>query len=270
MKKYDVLYLSPHFDDAALSCGGSIHQQGRTGHSVLVTTLFGGPPPQDMPLSPLALKLHENTCGKESRVTEIRQQEDSKAMTALKATGHCFHFPCCTYRGRAKQEEWFYSELKAMYGEIHPEDKKILNRLCQDVEELVHKIEPRIIYAPLGIGNHIDHQLTHAVAVQLASSGKTVAYYEDYPYADKVHNFSFLEHKPYSLQDAEQRMKEQGWTAQATSLTDADLNARIESIWAYRSQLGGLSKQEITEHIHRFTYRLTPNQPIERIWFASS
>ena len=40
----DHLYLSPHFDDAALSCGGQIATWTAAGQSVLVVTITGGDP----------------------------------------------------------------------------------------------------------------------------------------------------------------------------------------------------------------------------------
>ena len=34
------VYLSPHLDDAVLSCGGAIHRAGAAGEAVLVITVF--------------------------------------------------------------------------------------------------------------------------------------------------------------------------------------------------------------------------------------
>ncbi|MGH2521295.1 MAG: PIG-L deacetylase family protein, partial [Anaerolineales bacterium] len=51
------LYLSPHFDDAALSCGGTIHQQTRQGERAVVVTVCAGDSPPG-PLSAFAQTLH--------------------------------------------------------------------------------------------------------------------------------------------------------------------------------------------------------------------
>ncbi len=40
--KYKHIYLSPHYDDAALSCGGSIHKQATQQEPVAVITVFAG------------------------------------------------------------------------------------------------------------------------------------------------------------------------------------------------------------------------------------
>ncbi len=39
---YDYIYLSPHLDDVALSCSGTICQQKTQGSSILMATIFAG------------------------------------------------------------------------------------------------------------------------------------------------------------------------------------------------------------------------------------
>ncbi|WP_446010685.1 PIG-L family deacetylase [Candidatus Electrothrix sp.] len=58
--RYKHIYLSPHYDDAALSCGGSIHMQAKQQEPVAVITVFAGAP--DLPnaaLSKLAQAVHK-------------------------------------------------------------------------------------------------------------------------------------------------------------------------------------------------------------------
>jgi LmbE family N-acetylglucosaminyl deacetylase len=47
------IYLSPHFDDAVLSCGGLIFEQARQGIPIEIWTIFAGNPPPG-PLSMFA------------------------------------------------------------------------------------------------------------------------------------------------------------------------------------------------------------------------
>ena len=47
MEHYAALYLSPHLDDAALSCGGQIAQATRQGRRVLIVTVMAGDPPME-------------------------------------------------------------------------------------------------------------------------------------------------------------------------------------------------------------------------------
>ena len=56
MSKNRLLFISPHMDDAVLSCGGYIGKLTAYGYPVMVLTLFCGSP--EGPLSPLAEALH--------------------------------------------------------------------------------------------------------------------------------------------------------------------------------------------------------------------
>jgi LmbE family N-acetylglucosaminyl deacetylase len=51
------IYLSPHFDDVALSCGGLVWEQTQIGEMVSIWTVCAGEPPLG-DLSPFAKELH--------------------------------------------------------------------------------------------------------------------------------------------------------------------------------------------------------------------
>ena len=84
--KYKHIYLSPHYDDAALSCGGSIHKQTRQQEPVAVITVFAGTP--DLPnsaLSELAQAVHKkftflNPNPSPQHIVAARRQENEQAM----------------------------------------------------------------------------------------------------------------------------------------------------------------------------------------------
>ena len=52
------IYLSPHFDDAVLSCGGLIWEQAKKGKAVEIWTICAGDAPPGL-LSPLARECHQ-------------------------------------------------------------------------------------------------------------------------------------------------------------------------------------------------------------------
>ena len=52
------IFLSPHFDDAVYSCGGTIGVQVSDGLRPLVITVFGGAPTSPLQLSPFAANIH--------------------------------------------------------------------------------------------------------------------------------------------------------------------------------------------------------------------
>jgi LmbE family N-acetylglucosaminyl deacetylase len=70
----------------------------------------------------------------------------------------------------------------------------------------IARLEPQKLYLPLGIGNHVDHQLCREVGVRLLAEGRRwvmpgpeyagiVTFYEDFPYA-WWSDFSRLEDLP--------------------------------------------------------------------------
>ena len=52
------IFLSPHFDDAVYSCGGTIGVQVSAGLRPLVITVFGGAPASPVEFSPFAAEIH--------------------------------------------------------------------------------------------------------------------------------------------------------------------------------------------------------------------
>ena len=77
------LYLSPHLDDAALSCGGTIHQQVAGGDRVVVITVFAGSP-RTLVSSSLIDELHARW-GVGSDPPAHRRREDLAALAQLGA-----------------------------------------------------------------------------------------------------------------------------------------------------------------------------------------
>src|SRR5579885_1850473 len=100
-QQYRHIYLQPHFDDAALSCGGAIALQTGTGQKVLIVTVFGGAPAEGTRLSPFAVQLQERTgLGADgAEAVRRRREEDSAAAAILGADTLWLDFPEAIYRG---------------------------------------------------------------------------------------------------------------------------------------------------------------------------
>ena len=75
-----VVFLSPHMDDAVLSCGGTIHRLNRRKVPVEVVTVFTGSPTGE--LSPLAKWMH-NAWGLPYNAVVYRREEDRQAIASL-------------------------------------------------------------------------------------------------------------------------------------------------------------------------------------------
>ena len=57
--KHRHIFLSPHFDDAVYSCGGTLGVQVSCGLRPLIITVFGGIPSANITLSPFAMRVHQ-------------------------------------------------------------------------------------------------------------------------------------------------------------------------------------------------------------------
>src|SRR4051794_35360271 len=77
------VYVAPHYDDVALSCGGTVAMDARTG-APLIVTVFAGQP--DGSLSAFAHLQHAQWGVSEAEVIAQRRREDACAAAALGAS----------------------------------------------------------------------------------------------------------------------------------------------------------------------------------------
>jgi LmbE family N-acetylglucosaminyl deacetylase len=216
---YNTLYLSPHLDDAALSCGGQIHQQTAAGRPVLILTITAGDPPA-VPPSEFAQQLHHRW-QLAGEVVAGRRAEDIAACRRLGADYLHWDIPDCIYRVDPTTGAALYPSVEAIFGPVHPAEAPLVSALARRMAAL----PPcgRVI-APLAVGRHVDHQLVRAAAEQW--QGGSLYYYEDYPYVQR----------PGALEEAP-AFSPAGWRATLIPLSPADLQAKYEAITCFASQL---------------------------------
>jgi LmbE family N-acetylglucosaminyl deacetylase len=171
------VFLSPHLDDAVLSCGGLIARLARQGESALILTIFTASvrPPFS------ALAAHEHALwGDPPDAYCLRRAEDMAAAARLHANTIHANLPEAIYR-RDKAGQWCYSDVPGIFGPVHAAD----TRIADEIGALVWRAAkpPRQWYAPLAIGGHVDHALLHLAAEGLDAAGERVSFYADVPYA---------------------------------------------------------------------------------------
>ena len=178
--RYQVMewiYLSPHYDDAALSCGGLIWEQIRAGEKVSVWTICAGEPPL-INMSQFAETLHSRW---KTGVEAVRQRkrEDLASCTILGATLRHFTIPDCIYR-RGEDGQPLYDSEQAIYGDFLTEETPLRKGLNEELKSLLQeKITVINLVCPLTVGHHVDHQLVRSASESL---GCPLWYYADYPY----------------------------------------------------------------------------------------
>lgn len=170
------VYFSPHPDDAAMSCGGIIHQQVRSGDTVLIWTLFSGDPPVG-DLTPFATSLHRRWGVSAVAAMASRRDEDRRAADRLGAELYSFNLPDCIYR-RLPDGKPLVNREEDLWQPLNPGETQLVVQLAALTAATLP--EDAHLVCPLGIGAHVDHTLTRAAAESL---GRNLYFYADFPYA---------------------------------------------------------------------------------------
>ena len=225
---YDALFLSPHFDDAVLSCGGQIYEQTARGERVLIVTVAAGEPKTDV-RSSFADYQHFVWGLSAEEAVAVRRAEDARACARVGAELLTWSLPDAIYRLEPESGEPLYSSNETLFGPLSPAEAPLVAGLAEQMRALP---EVDCVFAPLGVGNHVDHQLVRAAAERAFAA---VRYYEDYPY---------VQWQPTSLEAILQ--PPEAWEPVVFPLSEAAIKARIEAIAAYQSQLGMLFSGEET------------------------
>jgi LmbE family N-acetylglucosaminyl deacetylase len=219
------VYLSPHLDDTALSCGGLVHSQATKGCRPLVITCFAGVPDYNY-LTSFATTQHAGWRN-EALPVEDRRQEDIAAMECLGAEHAHWQFLDCIYR-RGEDGAAAYDSEEALFGVVHESDQVLLDRLTERLLGFLAQ-QNVVLCAPLAAGHHVDHQLVLSAAMRVREVGYSVRFYEDYPYS----------HDPQALRGALDSWSHLPQPSVET-LTAYDVEAKIAAVQCYRSQLATL------------------------------
>ncbi|WP_026370513.1 PIG-L deacetylase family protein [Kallotenue papyrolyticum] len=217
-RAYDHLLIAPHLDDAALSCGGLIARLVDAGARVLVVTLCAGDPPPEAALSPFARYLHR-AWDLGAQPMQRRRAEDARALAILGCDGLQLELLDAPYRCAR------YGEGDGWRGTIDPDDPlPAASRAL--LEQLYAHQPPAMFYVPLGVGNHVDHQIVCAAGLALHERGAPVVWYEDLPYAAK---------QPAALEQRLAALRPARFEPELIDIS-ATLPRKLAAIAAYASQ----------------------------------
>jgi LmbE family N-acetylglucosaminyl deacetylase len=262
MQPRQHIFLSPHYDDAALSCGGLIAQLSAAGERTVVAVIFGGKPDYDQ-LSPFARTIHGRPLAEDDLIDQ-RRAEERHALALLRAESRPGDFLDCIYRQDAAASRWLYTSEAALFGAVDPDDDLLVDELARCLAALAPQPGQCVLYAPLAIGNHVDHQITQRSAARLQNHGYDVRYFEDYPYSAR---------DPAGLEARLGWLAERGrWECHAISLAPAALQIKIDAVLAYPSQLGvlfpgdGAARTRVAEALETNALHVGSGRLAERLW----
>jgi LmbE family N-acetylglucosaminyl deacetylase len=243
----DAIYLSPHLDDAALSCGGQIHARARRGERVSIVTLFAGGAPPAAELSALAADLHRRWGLDSGDAVAVRRDEDRRAARELGAECVQLDLPDAIYRFDRRGTP-LYSTLAALFLDPADDDHAMDSPLRAALAALP---ESAVVVAPLAIGGHVDHRAVREAALAVVPRDR-LWFYEDFPYAERWR----VRRRALA--------KQRGWETRVEAIGDDELLAKCRAIACYASQLGPIwsDAAERERRLRRFHER----RGGERMW----
>ena len=168
---YEHVYVSPHMDDVVFSCSGRIVTQLRKGQSVLIVTVFTGDvddreKPRDKAFASIIN-------------TKKRQFEDSNAMERLGADYIQLDYLDAIFR--------YKIPLLRYRLNFRPtgSDAVLSDTILRDIRKICTATDNKRLYLPLGVGQHVDHQLLFQTGLCLNQWGNRdleIIFYEEIPY----------------------------------------------------------------------------------------
>jgi LmbE family N-acetylglucosaminyl deacetylase len=247
------LFLAPHFDDVALSCGGEVARLVAAGEDVVIVTVFAGAPPAAMPLTPYAAwHLVEWGVASVAEAMAARRIEDEAAAAILGAAVHLLPFVDGVFRDD-RYHSW--DELRT---QLVPADATLPGEIAAALMASGTIGLGTVVTGPLAIGRHVDHQAVFAAMRLLAARGVRVRGYEDYPYAADEAEYARRLAAPDLAGATPERIEIAPW-----------LETKVRAIGCYTSQLALLFPDTpMPEAVRTYGNRVAGGTGIaERFWW---
>jgi LmbE family N-acetylglucosaminyl deacetylase len=232
-----TVFLSPHPDDAALSCGGLIALLRARGVPVTIVSVFSGSGPSERltPYQRLALGFGEDNAlvpveePTPKGITAVRRAEDEAHARLVGARIDFLDLPDAVFRGYEGDDQLMSPPL----ADDPPPFEELRRALA--------RLKPTALYAPLSIGGHVDHrQVRRAAMALLAEAGSPylgqTLFYEDFPYA---HNIGFERLDQLDPEIAAGLAPGAALEPEYVEIGSV-IDRKLEALRAYDSQLGRL------------------------------
>ena len=276
------IFLSPHLDDAVLSCGGILAHLVNEGATVQVVSIFAGQPNLASPLSDFARYQHQ-MWGDPTEAYHTRQAEDKAALNSLGLQPTWLPFLDCIYRGQPEEGLWYYTSDDDIFGPLHPAEFGEVTAITQAIQTCLPPDLNRsesMIYSPLTVGNHVDHQLTFMAALQLLAQGYPVCFYEEFPYTDrdpkhittalKKTTPTLINQAPGFVTRLKHTLPVQDklWRSSIQLLPEPCEQGKIKAITFYQTQLAVLFGGEaaMRQRVRAYGELIGQGNPAERFW----
>ena len=183
-KRRRVMVIEPHMDDAALSVGGLMLQRRAECEFLLVTAAT-----QSVATSYRGM---ERDFFDRQTISNLRKAESQ--IVARLAWGR--HIPLelveatSRYYPQKWTLDWFQRHEHAVWAYLeHAAGPGELELWTETIAKAIEDLQPEEIWMPLGIGVHVDHQLTRHACLNILRSNpklvkeRVIRFFQDVPYA---------------------------------------------------------------------------------------
>jgi LmbE family N-acetylglucosaminyl deacetylase len=240
-----TVVVSPHLDDAVLSCGGWL-----AGHPATVVTVFAGVPAEDIPLP-----TWDRLTGAKSSAQRVRDRrgEDEHALGLVGAAAVHLDLLDGQYRTRAHD---------------HDEAVELLRPLLAGAGE---------VWTAAGVGQHVDHLAARDAALAAMPDGVPAVLFADLPYSlvygwpswvDPASGGDHLDASPWLAAElVAGGLVPEALTPWPRQLRAEERDRKLSAMAAYASQLPALEAQsggrlgDPAVMRHELAWRLQPGRP---------
>lgn len=143
--------VSPHLDDAVLSCGIAMQRAKAAGGEAIVLNIFSA-----------------------GTGSEVRHANDEEAVTLL--GGRSIFLDELDAPDRDAR---YKAEREIFYGDLSAVSADYIAHVAARLNHVIAKEKPDQVIFPLGAGTHIDHLVAFEASKQVSGN---ITYYEDRPY----------------------------------------------------------------------------------------
>jgi LmbE family N-acetylglucosaminyl deacetylase len=281
------VFVSPHPDDIALSCGGLIARLRDEDEDVTIVTVFCGAGSSDR-----LTRYQQRALGFDREADERGEPESTEPDEANALAPDSAPTPEQVMAVRRQEDEAFARFVGAMNISLKLPDgvfrryvggPQLMRPPRPDDQPPVDELRAALaglqvdrLYIPLSIGGHVDHRQTRRAAIALLNESGSpyvdrAVFFEDFPYAMTV-GFERLDQLDPEILPS---------LPAGASLTpehveiEAVLDRKIEALRAYESQIGHLFRKDgesVAGSIRAHTTRigaLGGVGPAERYWRMS-
>lgn len=184
LDKYQkYIFISPHLDDAILSCGNLIYDLKNNNKKIIIVTIFTK---ASKVVSQQAKEfLNQSRYENANKLFEDRKIDDLKVCKFLGV--RAVHMGFIDAAWRHYNRKLIYRSNERQYsGRISYKDKDLIKELTRKLNRMIDNNNKILLLSPLGIGNHIDHLIVNNIVNKIKIDK---IFWEDFPYNTKGNNF---------------------------------------------------------------------------------